>query len=125
MEYKMGFFNKYRKKEMVKLPPELEPINPVNYNSVLDYLIGLSNQEYNKILKVTDIYRDANKSAAKVLGVKEEPTTSIKSEEPTEEQVEDALDAIISQNTTRSELENTEVEFQLLDEDSAKKESKK
>lgn len=121
----MGLFSKKNtKKEMVKLPPELEPINPINFNSVTDYLTGLSNQEYNKILKVVDIYRDANKSVAKVLGIKAEPTTSIENEEPTEEQVEDALDAIISQNAPK-EIVDTELQFELLDEDPAKKESKK
>lgn len=66
--------------------------DPVNYNSVLDYLVGLSKREYDKIIKVSVIYREANVAAAKVLGVKDEPTTTLKDESPADEAIEEALD---------------------------------
>jgi len=47
-------FNQRKNKNSVKLSQILtEPENPVNYNSVLDYLVGLSEREYNKIFKVS------------------------------------------------------------------------
>lgn len=88
----MSIFSK-RNKKGIELPKVLtEPENPVNYNTVLDYMVGLSNAEYNKIIKVSEIYRKANKEAAKVLGVKDEPTTQLKEDKPTDEEVDEALD---------------------------------
>lgn len=85
-----------RNQKGVKLPAVLtEPENPVNYNSVLDYLVGLSQREYDKINKVSVIYRKANQEAAKVLGVKDQPTTKLKEEKPSDEQIDDALDVAL------------------------------
>ena len=72
----------------------VEP-NPVNYDSVLDYLVGLDAKEYDKLLKVAVIYRDANKSAAKVLGVKDQPTTKLKDDTPTDDELDEALDGLL------------------------------
>lgn len=92
----MGLFAKKKKINDVELSPVLQPEDPVNYNSVVDYLVGLSRYDYDKLLKVANIYRDANKSAAKVLGVNNEPTTAIVSEKPTDEEMEDALDQALA-----------------------------
>lgn len=82
----MGLFNKKKTNVFDLLDePDIEPA--VNYNTVLDYLVGLSRYDYDKILKVSGIYRTANKEAARVLGVKDEPSTAIK-EQPAPEQVE-------------------------------------
>lgn len=95
MEVQMFGFNKPKKKP-VELPQVLtEQENPVNYNTVLDYLVGLSQREYEKILKVSSIYRKANKDAAKILGVKDEPTVTLKEEKPTDDQIDDALDTAL------------------------------
>ena len=66
----------------VTVPEGLMPEDPVNYNSVLDYLVGLSKTDYIKMIKSADIYREANTKVAKVIGIKDEPTTSIKTEKP-------------------------------------------
>lgn len=85
-----------REKQQVELPAAfMADDNPVNYDSVLDYLVGLDGKEYDKLLKVAVIYRDANKSAAKVLGVKDQPTTKLKDDKPTDEEMEDALDGLL------------------------------
>lgn len=88
-------FNK-RKRQQVEVPAVLtQQEDPVNYNSVLDYLVGLSKTEYDKMFKVANIYRNANKDAAKVLGVKDEPTTQLKSEEPSQEEIDEGIDTIL------------------------------
>lgn len=87
---------KKRETQKVELPAAImaEP-NPVNYDSVLDYLVGLDAKEYDKLLKVAVIYRDANKSAAKVLGVKDQPTTKLKDDTPTDDELDEALDGLL------------------------------
>lgn len=78
----MSIFGNKKKAELPPLVLTDEPeADPVNYNSVLDYLVGLSNRDYDKLCKVAAIYRTANKDAAKVLGIKDEPT-SVLAEHP-------------------------------------------
>lgn len=92
------FGNLFKKREaqQVELPAALmADDNPVNYDSVLDYLVGLDGKEYDKLLKVAVIYRDANKSAAKVLGVKDQPTTKLKDDKPTDDEIDSALDDLL------------------------------
>lgn len=55
---------------------ELEKL-AVNYDTVVNYLLGLSDKEYKIVIDVTDIHRKANQDAAKVRGVAVEPTTFI------------------------------------------------
>lgn len=69
----MGIFTKTKKVEVVE--------QPANYNTALDYLIGLSVDEYAKVVKVAEEYRKTNAVAAGILGVANEPTTFI--HEPT------------------------------------------
>ena len=69
----MGIFNKNKTVEVVD--------QPANYNTALDYLIGLSVDEYAKVVKVAEEYRKTNAVAAGILGVSNEPTTFI--HEPT------------------------------------------
>jgi len=91
----MNLFKK--RKETVELPPVLmDQEDPVNYNTVLDYLVGLSKPDYEKMLKVSGIYRQANKEAARVIGIKDEPTVSLLTEKPSDEEIEDALDTALS-----------------------------
>lgn len=77
------------------MPAILEPQNPVNYDSVLDWMLGLSDKDYKKMLEVVNIYRTANKDAAKVLKVKDEPTTQLVSNNPTEQEIDDSLDDLL------------------------------
>ena len=99
-----------KEKKPVSLPTALEPENPVNYNSVLDYMIGLSVREYDKMLRVSAIYRKANKDAAKILGVKDEPTTQLKDSKPSEEQEDAAMDAVLTGDPAYLEADDADPE---------------
>lgn len=91
-----GLFGKRKRgaTEPVSIPAVLQPEDPVNYNSVLDYVVGLSDKDYKKLTASAEIYRDANKKVAKLLGIKDEPTTTISTEKP--EISDDELDAMLS-----------------------------
>lgn len=39
----------------------------VDHNNVLDYLLQLKTEEYDKLLKLTEIYREANKKAGELI----------------------------------------------------------
>jgi len=91
-----GLFGKRKRgaTEPVSIPAALQPEDPVNYNSVLDYLVGLSGDDFKKMTKSAEIYRKANKEVAELIGVADEPTTSITTERP---EIEDAeLDAMLA-----------------------------
>ena len=91
------------KKESEKpftIPESLMTEDPVNYNSVLDYLVGLSKADYIKMIKSSNIYREANAKVAKVIGIKDEPTTSINTEKS--KVTEEELDSML--NTPPDEL---------------------
>lgn len=68
-----------KKKELPALFSEAELSAPEvgNYESTLNYLIGLSDDEYAKVCKVADIHRKAYQESAGVLGTPNEPTTFI------------------------------------------------
>lgn len=89
------FLKRREPKAPVELPAILQPENPVNYNSVLDYLTGLSDKDYKKMTGSADIYRKANKDVAKIVGVKDEPTHALMPEKPTEEQIDKDLDTML------------------------------
>ncbi len=84
-----------REPKPVEVPALLQPEDPVNYDSVLDWLLGLSQKDYERMLKVVTIYRNANKDAAKVLRVKDEPTTQLVSKRLTDEQIDSDLDMLL------------------------------
>ena len=91
-----GLFGKRKKvaTEPVSIPASMQAEDPVNYNSVLDYVVGLSEKDYKKLTASAEIYRDANKKVANLLGIKDEPTTTISIEKP--EIGDDELDAMLS-----------------------------
>ena len=79
----MGIFNRNDKPGEplhVKEPGSIWAVPPtlVNYETVLDYLVGLSNDDYKVINEVAVIYRKANAEAAKAQGIENEPTSFIK-----------------------------------------------
>lgn len=92
-----GLFSKRKKgaSEPVSIPAALQPEDPVNYNSVLDYVVGLSDKDYKKLTASAEIYREANKKVAKLLGIKDEPTTAINTDKPElgEEELDEMLNA--------------------------------
>lgn len=83
----MGLFDKKRKElPAVLRAPEFAAPAVVDYNSVLDWLTGLSDDDYKKVCAVAEIYRKAESDAAAALGVENEPSTFIT--QPTTEVVE-------------------------------------
>jgi hypothetical protein len=76
------FGKRKRNTDTFTVPEAMMLEDPVNYNSVLDYLVGLSKADYRKMTSSAEIYREANVKVAKVIGIKDEPTTSIKTEKP-------------------------------------------
>lgn len=97
----------------VELPDILDQENPVNYDSVLDWLLGLSEKDYKKMLEVVAIYRTANKDATKVLKLKPEATTQLIPTKMTEEETENALDELLiatDPDKTKSAIDANKVE---------------
>lgn len=84
-----------REPRPVKLPAILEPEDPVNFDSVVDWMIGLSEAERKQVDQVITIYRDANTKAAAALGVPEKPTTFIKPKKLTNKQIDEGLDGLL------------------------------
>lgn len=75
----MGIFgNKDKALPSLFRDDELEPqAVAVDYNSALDWLTGLSDEDYKKVCTVAEIYRKAQADAAEALGVENTPTTFI------------------------------------------------
>lgn len=76
----------HKKRELPDLitDEELAEDQGVAYDCVIDYLNGLSEDDYSKVIKVAEIYRKATQDAADALGVENEPTTFINPPENTE-----------------------------------------
>jgi hypothetical protein len=91
-----NFKRKSAERQPVVLPESMKAQDPVNYNSVLDYLVGLSADDFKRMTKSAEIYRKANKDVAGLLGVEDEPTTSIQTTRP-EVEGED-LDNLLAAN---------------------------
>lgn len=88
-------FGKQREPQAVELPAILQPDDPVNYNSVLDWLLGLSDKDYKTMLDVVQVYREAGKTTAKLLKIKDQPSTVLLPVVPSEEQVDSELDTLL------------------------------
>lgn len=93
----MGILDNFKRKAdkpQIAIPEAMKPQDPVNYNSVLDYLVGLSQDDFKKMTRSAEIYRKANKDAANLIGVEDEPITSISTEK--QEVSDDELDAMLA-----------------------------
>lgn len=90
-----GLFGKTKQRsaDPIATPEAMKPEDPVNYNSVLDYLVGLSNDDFKKMTKSAEIYRKANREVANLLDIEDEPTTAITTEKP--EITDDDLDNML------------------------------
>ena len=53
------------------LPYAEDAKGEVNHNSVLDYMLTLNDEDYDKLLKVSAVYRQANKKAAEIMGIEQ------------------------------------------------------
>ena len=62
----MGIFNNNKKPAGMLEEDELD-YNPVDYDSVLEWLCGLSISDYSKVLEVAAIYRKAQQDSADAL----------------------------------------------------------
>lgn len=80
----MGLFGKSNSSALPPQPLEDESSEAISYQGVVDYLTGLSRQDYDKIIKVVNVYRSADKDVKKILGVKDEPTTTLQPEPATD-----------------------------------------
>lgn len=81
----MAFWNKKKDSELSKLRSyyfTLGQKSALDYNKVRDWLVGLSDEDYQTMQKVARIYRKSDKDAAKALGIDLEPTTFISDPEP-------------------------------------------
>ena len=56
---------------------EMDIYTGINYENVLEWLVGLSGDDYTKVCQIAAVYRQADFEAAKVLGVDNEPVTFI------------------------------------------------
>lgn len=89
----MGLFGKKKREFAPLISDNSTPV--VNFNTVVEYLEGLSKQDLDKLLKVVNIYRNANKDVNKVLGIKDEPTATITKESRDEAEISDELDFML------------------------------
>lgn len=80
----MSLFNK-KKSPAFSAVDDQELFVQVDYNSVVDWLVGLSDEDYEKVNQVTVIYRAANKETCRVLGTNDMPSTFIIQPEPAQE----------------------------------------
>lgn len=81
MEGCVGILDNFKRKNAerapVVIPESFKAEDPVNYNTVLDFLVGLDGPDFKKMTRSAEIYRKANKEVADLIGVEDKPTTSI------------------------------------------------
>lgn len=95
MGIKDTLFGKKREPQKVEIPAIMQPEDPVNYNTVLDWLLGLSDKDYKTMQEVVSVYREAGKTTAKLLKIKDQPTTELLPVHPTEDETDSALDGLL------------------------------
>jgi len=79
----------------IVLPAILEPSDPVNFDSVLDWAVGLSSEDYDKFFQIANIYRTADVDAGLVLGVKHKAVNKLMPKKLTGKQIDDGLDLML------------------------------
>lgn len=78
----MGLFGNNKKQPLPDLMTPADYEDVASYTSALNYLIGLSGDDYTKVTQIAAIHRQANYDSAQVLGEELEPTTFINPPEP-------------------------------------------
>lgn len=84
----MGIFGKKKKVTGTYFGEPIFEDDPVSYEQVLGYLVGLSDDEYKQVTQVAEIHRKAYLDSQAVLGEPVEPSTFINPpvpETPTDE----------------------------------------
>lgn len=80
----------------------IEVRKPADFDSVTDYLTGLSVEDYTKLNKVVEIRRSAQRDCNAILGLPNEPTTFI---DPANDEPE-FLDLLSEPDSSLSHLVN-------------------
>lgn len=109
----MGLFSKADKQTVQRKPAllfdedeqEFSEIK-TGYNEALDYLVGLSDEDYAKVCKVAEIYRKANAEALEALDLPNEPTTFIQEPQPEEPTTKEATDDFLDDELETAFLED-------------------
>ncbi len=106
----MGLFNK-NSKQLPELftEDELADEAGVNYNTVLDWLTGLTDDDYTKVCNIAAIYRKANQDAAAALGIPNEPTSFILQPELPADSVQDPATAEARAETILDEDDDADI----------------
>lgn len=79
--------------------PEIKS-NALDYNEVLNYLVDLPEDEYEKLLKVANIYRQAERQVADVLQPEatvepDQAKAALPTEQPSSDEVADEINAML------------------------------
>lgn len=88
----MGIFDKNKLPLPAAIQGEEQPARDINFSSVRDYMVGLSDEDFAKATKVVSICRSYNKQVCEALGVDCEPTSFI---EPAENPGADMSDSFL------------------------------
>lgn len=100
----MGIFgNKKDDTALLMTDDEIFGDDPVTYNQVLEYLAGLGDSDYKKVIKCADITRKSYADQCRVLGIENEPTAFINPPEPP---VESVLDPQTADDKAKSFLDD-------------------
>lgn len=74
----MGLFNKNNNQNASWLTEDDNIAGiEADYSAALNYLTGLSDEEFKKVIEVAKVYRDADDKHLKILGKKRQATTFI------------------------------------------------
>lgn len=88
-------FGSRREPKPVELPALLQPEPPVNYDSVLEWMLGLSDKDYGTMIECINIYREARKNESKLLKLKNTATTQLLIPAQTDEEIDSDLDMLL------------------------------
>ena len=90
----------FTKRKQKPAPQPTDPLSGVNYNTVVEWLVGLSTADHLMVLRSAKIYRKADREVAKTLGIKNEPVTFIHPPKPID--IGDELDLLDDLPVTKS-----------------------
>ncbi len=92
----MGLFGR-KDRDLPELLTEEEIASVVTYDTALEYLVGLSDKDYAKMLRIAAVHRSANKTESKILGIREKSPSKLR------QQVVDELDLMFNPDEPGSE----------------------
>lgn len=104
----MGLRDKWfgkRQPQKVELPALLQPEPPVNYDTVLEWLIGLSDKDLATMNEIVAKYRETRAVEMKLLKLKNTPTTQLLIPAQTDEEIDSDLDKLLE--TDPKDLKHT------------------